>query len=289
MNIAEFTSREIPLDEFPAWSPWPKRLLGLDNWSIPDRTVEKIDAEYDKDKYLELLTIAKQKENVTADDMMAIEFQLETRESFCISSRGKLYEAPAEHMIPSNDAVLTEALSPLMENVDTVVELGCGYGYNLSVLHRNFPDKTYIGGDYSANAVKLSEILYKDHDNISLQVFNFYDATYPILEACAGKKVLLFTRHAIEQLPTAAPFVNALPQYFDRIVVGANLEVVFENYTDTLLDLLRKQYVIANDYNRDLLSQLKAHKDISIEQNDIDVIGPSPLNPTSVIHWRPRR
>jgi len=41
----------VNLNDLPRWSPWPARLLGISPWEAPDRTVEKVDAEYDKDKY----------------------------------------------------------------------------------------------------------------------------------------------------------------------------------------------------------------------------------------------
>ncbi len=47
--------KRIPLDELPAWSPWPARLLGLEPWRIPNRTLAKIDAEYDREKYAQCL------------------------------------------------------------------------------------------------------------------------------------------------------------------------------------------------------------------------------------------
>ena len=41
----------VALDALPRWSHWPGRLLCADAWNGAARTIEKIDREYDKDKY----------------------------------------------------------------------------------------------------------------------------------------------------------------------------------------------------------------------------------------------
>lgn len=110
-----------------------------------------------------------------------------------------------------------------------------------------------------------------------------------MLEQCpSDAKVLLFSRHATEQLPTAAKVFETLSKYTDRIVTVVHMEVAFENYRDSLLDLLRKRYVLANDYNRDLLSLVQAGKEREILRNDHDAYGVNPLNPSSIIAWKPR-
>lgn len=289
MDISTIAVSSIPLQELPKWSPWPARLLGQAEWKVPERTVAKVDSEYDKDEYLRCLTWAeKQTSPITTDDVRHVEFRIAERKSFCVSQKENLFEIPADRIISLDEEIIAEAMAPLMSEVDTVVELGCGYGINLWALSKHFPEKKYFGGEYSQNAVKLAGMLYKDHPNIQVQSLNFYDSAYDVLEKCKGSRVLLFTRHAIEQLPTAAPLFNALTQYFDRIAVGVHLEVAAANYTDTLFGLMRKRYIEINDYNRDLLQILQSRADIVVEKNEPDIVGVSPLNPTSHIVWRPK-
>lgn len=289
MNVAQHATRIIPFDELPAWSPWPARLLGLTSWKAPVRTVEKVDKEYDKDKYKSFLEFAqKSVPPPTPTEVSAYEFQVTARPSICVSQHGKLYELPSEKILPCDRDILMETLSPLMEQADTVVEIGCGYGINLWRLHERFPEKRYVGGDYSENAVRLAQLLYAKHPNITVERCNFYDDSYRLLEQCPKNgKTLLFTRHAIEQLPTAAKVLQTLTQYFDRLAAVVHLEIVAENSDESLLGLLRKQYIAANDYNRDLLSLLRARKDIEILRNEPDAYGQNPLNPTSILIWKP--
>ena len=288
MDINTFATREIPLDEFPNWSPWPKRLLGLEEWDIPERTEEKVDSEYDKDEYLRCANFAKEQNTKDADEVRAFEFKLQERDSICVSSLGKLYELPADQIMPADNQLLLEIMQPLMEEADTVVEIGCGYGINLWELNKNFPDKTYIGGEYSQNAIDLAGMLYADHSNINVEHCNFYDDAYNILEKCpADSKVVLFTRHAIEQLPSAEKVIQTLSKYFDRLIAVVHMEPVIENCKETLFDLMRKRYAEINDYNRDLLSLVQNNKGMEVIRNDYDVYGVSPFNPTTVLVWKP--
>ncbi|MCF7844248.1 MAG: class I SAM-dependent methyltransferase [Kiritimatiellales bacterium] len=288
INIRDYASRIIPLDELPKWSKWPRRLLQLDEWNIPRRTVEKNDSEYDKDKYLSYLNFAKKNGITNADEIRSHEFGLSTFESTVVSQKGILFELPANQIMPANNSVLLDSLSPYIDEADIVIELGCGYGHNLWVMQNQYPNKRYIGGDYSRNAVELSKLIYAKHSNINVEQFNFYDDTYNMLEKCSfGKKVLVFTRHAIEQLPTATQVFNTLSKYFDRIIAGVHIEVGFDNYDNSLLDLMRKKYVIANDYNRDLISVIKQQPGIEMLRNDSDELGINPLNPSSIVTWRP--
>ncbi|MDD3896386.1 MAG: class I SAM-dependent methyltransferase [Candidatus Peribacteraceae bacterium] len=290
MSKTSCFARKIPLNELPQWSPWPERLLGIKGWQTPRRTVEKIDSEYDKDKYADcLMFVKRQKEIIDASDVKNYELRSGNLGKICISRKGKLYEMPADRIADFNANLLTKYAKPFMKKVDTVVEIGCGYGINLWELSKKYPGKKYIGGEYSKNAIETASMLYENSPLISVKYCNFYDSTYNILEQCgANSKVLLITRHAIEQLPTAENVIQTLSQYFDRLVAVVHMEPIHENCDNTLLGMMRKKYTKMNDYNQDLLSIVQNRNDIEILRNDYDVYGVSPLNPTSVLIWKPK-
>ncbi|MSR86572.1 class I SAM-dependent methyltransferase [Candidatus Peribacteria bacterium] len=286
--MEKYTSRVIPLSELPKWSRWPARLLNLVEWKVPTRDVAKVDEEYDKNVYLHCVEYFHSHPGATADDVRAQEFRL-PRPPVCVSRKNVLYEMPSEHLMTVDNEMLIDLLRPYMKDVDTVIELGCGYGYNLYVLRKEFPGKTYIGGEYSQNAVSLAAELYKGAADLRIEQFNYYDDTYTMFEKLPKTaKVLLFTRHSIEQLPSAKKFVETVMKYADRLVTVLHMEVAFENNGDDLLGMLRKRYVTANDYNRDIVGLLTGRTDIEIVRNDPDEYGENPLNPSSVIVWQPR-
>jgi hypothetical protein len=110
-----------------------------------------------------------------------------------------------------------------------------------------------------------------------------------VLDRASGP-VTVLTAQAIEQLPTAANVVETLLRYADRIDTVYHLEPAYELQGNSLMGLLRQRYLDLNDYNRDLIGQLKRHAD-RIEILDIrkDAIGFNPFNALAWIKWRPRR
>ncbi|MDD4628689.1 MAG: hypothetical protein PHE68_04845 [Candidatus Peribacteraceae bacterium] len=291
MDLAALTTRVVPLAELSQWSPWPSRLLGLSEWQTPHRDTEKVDNEYDKDKYARCLAFLKEHEGaVTPKDVRAFELHIDPLKSTCVSNKGVLYEMPQNKIMLTNANLLQETMDPLMKEANIVVELGCGYGYPLWILRQNFPKKKFIGGELSKNAVEIARILYADDPMITVEHCNLYDHSYGPLEQCPrDAKVIVFTRHAIEQLPSAAVFLKTLTQYFDRLVAVVHLEVIPEYDEHSLLDLMRQRYMIMNDYNHDLLKLLRERNDIETMKISYDEVGQNPLNPTSVIVWKPRR
>lgn len=278
----------VPLNGLPQWSPWPGRLLGTVPWSPIERTQEKIDAEYDKDKYASCLAYYREhaQEGITVDHVRK-EWEMRGLTSQkCVSFGEDLFLLSSSEFLSMNDRFLLEMLGSSVAEADIVVELGCGYGHNLWLLAQQFPKKKYFGGEYSAQAVTLAQELYRNSPSIHVEQFNFYDPTYPILDQIEkGRRVLVFTRHAIEQLPSAANVCAVLPRYADKVAAVVHLEPLYEPDGTSLLSLLRKRYTEVNDYNRDLLPLLRANPAVTVQEVQVNVFGLNPLNPTSVIRW----
>ncbi|MFH1422050.1 MAG: hypothetical protein ABIH42_04990 [Planctomycetota bacterium] len=279
--------KPIDLNEFPRWSVWPARLLKQLPWSVPERTIEKIDIEYDKNKYKKLLEdyIATDSKK-TPDEVIDYAFSSAAEQKLCILRRGSLYEVSLRDAQTEYYELLAEVLSEHLRKCNSVVELGAGCGYNLWFLRKRFPDKNYMGGEYSQNAVKLSSLIYKNESNIAVKYFNFYEKeTYRILESLKPP-VLVFTCHAVEQLPSAAMVPDMLADYREQIEDVLHFEPAYELHNNTLLGLMQRRYAEVNDYNRDLISQLKSRSFVQIIKTDTDVFGFNPMNPTSIIHWK---
>lgn len=281
------SAKRIALDELPRWSPWPWKLLDADSTNVPARTIEKIDSEYDKDKYASCIDFYRRHPDATVETVkkqceMKV-LQTETR----VSIGDDLYVIPQIEALTLNDMFFLESAGPSVEQADTIVELGCGYGYNLWLLSKHFPGKTYLGGEYSQNAVALANELYSNgSSSIRVEQFNFYDASYHILEHLRrGGRTLVFTRHAVEQLPSAASVLAGLSRYKKAMHEVLNLEPLYEENKDSLLSLLRRRYIEVNDYNRDLLALLRSDKNIVVHDVRFNVFGLNPLNATSVIRW----
>ena len=283
-----FRTREVDLADLPRWTSWPARLLGLEQAPEGERTLEKIDREYDKDKYARCLDYAQglAREELSPETVRMFE-QGAGHQLMCACSEGELIAVTAQWAMKRYRKIFLNAMRATIRDVSVVIELGCGYGYNLWALSREFPGKRFVGGDYSENAVQLAALLFKAHPEITISRLNLYSPKYELLEDLGDSgSWLIYTVHAVEQLASAAPVLKALEPCRDRIRAVFHFEPASELHDDSLLGLLRLRYAEVNDYNRDLVSRLRERSDICVVQLQQHVFGANPLNPFSVIQWK---
>lgn len=277
----------IPLDELPRWSPWPQRLLGLETYAKRDRTIESVAREYNAEKYPPLLSAWRSGEATSPEELK--ELQIGTHvdnPTMCVSIGDTLCEMDVKAVFDRFQQLLYSVLAPEMEHTDVVIELGCGYGYNLWRLSRSVEDVRFVGGELSAVAVELAQELFADNDRLEVERFNFFDERYDLLDV-KDERVVVFTAHSIEQLPDAAKVIRTLVSQKANIRTVYHFEPVMELYGESLLGLMRRRYTKLNDYNQNLLSELKSNRRIEIKSVQGNVLGINPLNPTSIIAWRP--
>jgi len=276
---------KIELNDLPLWSLWPARLIGFERWNIPSRTIEKVDQEYDKDKYARCLDFVEKKKFVTPEDIKCYEFGLASDAQICVSIGNELYKMSLQEARNLYYKLLLKEMQDEVIKCKTVVELGTGYGFNLWMMQRYFPNCRFWGGEYSINAIKIASYLYHDNPGIKVEFFNFYDEqTYKALKSLEPP-LLLFTSHAIEQLPSSSVFFGFISKYREHIKVVLHFEPLYEVHDGTLLGLMRRRYTEVNDYCRDLLSSVESQDYIRVVDLRKNVLGLNPLNPTSVIRW----
>ena len=209
--------KEISIDELPRYTPWVAILLHLEAFPKVVRNLAKIDAEYDKDKYAKLLAYYNKHPGISISDVWEQGACLPDSGTICFSRKGKLFLTSTANVQQLCDKILIDALTDSVGKVRIVVELGCGYGYNFSVLRNAFPHHLWLGGEYSQNAIELASHLFADCEDVSIMPFNFYDNTWAILESLE-EKALIFTRHSIEQLPRVKSVMLTFYKYKDKIL-----------------------------------------------------------------------
>jgi len=276
--------KKISINELPQYTSWVKRVLHLQPFSKYPRDLAKVDVEYDKNKYAKLLDFYNSKPSTTIADITAQEC-VGIPEKVCISKNDELFQTSVTNLNRFFDDFLIDTLADHIRKAKVVVELGCGWGYNLNVLRKVFPNRLWLGGEYSQNAVKLASHLFEGEKDISISYFNWYDKEWKILEDLT-EKALIFSRHSIEQLPSVRSVIPTFRQYQEKIIEVVHLEPVYE-LTDpaTTLGLMRQAYTQMNDYNTDLLTVLRS-LNVQILKTEAEVIGGNPLNPTSIIQWK---
>jgi hypothetical protein len=277
--------KKISLNNLPSWSRWPEYLLGLASWPSVSRTSEKVDQEYDKEKYARGLEYCMSESDPSYEDAMLHMTSDKTNQNVCISVGDDLLKVTRDEAVYQHKKLLERTLSDEIEKYSTIVEMGCGYGYNLGCLNLEFPHQRFIGCEYSRNAVDMAKLLFKKQPAIDVRLFDFNNKdTYRFLSDLESP-VLVFTMHALEQLPESSHVFDFLSQYKDSIGCVFHFEPIYEFYCETLLGLMRQRYVEINDYNRDLYSEIKRRRDIRIVEVGKNVFGLNPLLPYSIIRW----
>lgn len=253
-------------------NPWTGRLLGWEPFT-KTRDAQQIEREYNQDKYgsllpLNLATVAEysqvQFESVgfAADHVIPVAFGEE------------LVEMPWQIARNLQHSLVTKVIRDF--NPARICELGCGYGLNFPVL-LDITAEVY-GGEYSQNAVTIAQRL-----GLDIHLFDYYKPdSYDLIR----DRTLIFTSHSVEQLPSAQVLLDNLSRHRDKIDKVVHFEPTFLAERNTLVGCLRNRYIEINDYNRDLVTLLKARTDIEILSFQPDLIGLNPLNSTCVIVWQ---
>ncbi len=279
--------QRVELNDLPRHEPGPTVLKRCLETPPQVRDRAQIEREYDGEKFAGALARHESSGGaMTLRDMRLSEYGCVGETEWCFSENDGLYVAALTEVQDRIDTWLADAVTARAGGCRTVVELGCGYGYNFSQLIDRLPDTRFVGGDLSANALELGRRFYRDRANIDFRPVDFTADSYKLLDE-AEPPVLIFTCHAVSQIASAGHLIDTLARYRDRIAGVVQFELVYEAFDDSLLGMLRKAYARACDYNMDLLGEVRRRADlveeIVLEPN---VIGANPLNPLSLLHWR---
>lgn len=137
----------------------------------------------------------------------------------------------------------------------SVYEFGCGSGFNLVALARQFPDIRLYGLDWSKSSCEMVDMLSKSHGlRIRGLPFNFFEPDQGLqLNSQSG----VLTMCALEQVgPRHGPFVDYLLQKKPGICV--NMEPLIELYDENrLIDYLAARYHRKRGYLDGFLPRLK--------------------------------
>lgn len=307
--------RAIPFAEAAVYSPWPDRLLGLEEWQKPRRSYEEMIAEYNEGWYRSLLDewTAFLSEAAPAQRTAALAakffYRVAKRVAQDVEKNSAVYRSSQrEYLFSVGDEFLAGDLTlgtmfhwdVIVRYVDrqrgdirTIVEPGCGSGVNLFNLYTRLDLETIVGGDICSNAVALA-------NGISgalgvpgrFQAFDYADPASLRSLTDGADDYILLTCHSIEQVQIAETHVVeqilALPNP-PRLVI--HCEPVVEAGERSLMGQLCLQYASRNRYNMDLLPSLVRCEQagrLEIVDYQQRVFGFSAFNPTSLISWQPR-
>jgi hypothetical protein len=284
--------RELSLNDLPKHSSWPARLLGADDrGERPGHGGVGVGA-YDE-AYANLLAVARENPGADFRDVQRSANHYAEESPVAVSRAEELFLVDVDEKQELQDEATVASLAGVLDGGETVVSLGCGWGYELGVLAAAYPDCEFVGGDPAENGVALGRELFGDHDRVRVESFDFRDDEWTLLEDVLAERdpagVVLFTQGSLTALPSVRDVVTeTLATYADRVKAVVHLEHVRELHPEeTLLGLLRRQYTDFRNYNDDLLASLQTAEGIDIATATYDVVGGNPLHPLSEIRWEP--
>jgi len=262
---------------------------------MENRNAKQVQEEYDRLIYGPLLDHVKRAgDSLTPEDVLRVAAaqtaernKLTPNEAsrICVSFGDEFFETDLDTIRGRRRTFFLSYMRQIVEPFPTVVELGAGYGAQLYVVTQSFPAKACHGGDISGCAVELARFLFRHNQNVSIHHFNFYEPDSYRIFNDMEEPVLVYTSHAVEQLPSAKPLIDNLAAYREKIGAVVHFEPVYQPDVKTITGLMRARYMEFADYNRDLLVELAGRPDIRIVHQELNVIGQNPLNPTSIVHW----
>jgi SAM-dependent methyltransferase len=182
-------------------------------------------------------------------------------------------------------------LREYFDPADEVVELGCGYGYNLFSLAVSWPHTHLLGFDISPNAVEATRNIARHFGlthRLEAELLDATDGNHPNFQKLRGRN--LFTFFCIEQIPydVSKVVTNILAQSPKRVVHAEPGTALLKRWK--LRDWPDFFYLRSVDYQNelyDVLRTFEAQGKLRIIEARRMPFAPSLQNTGALIAWEP--
>ncbi|MBR1257977.1 class I SAM-dependent methyltransferase [Bradyrhizobium sp. AUGA SZCCT0240] len=217
------------------------------------RTADVVDSEYNLQNWQKMLASKSWLRAANLTDFLAPAVSTERLRKV----DNKILRIDQQRYYRYRIAALGDLILRHAGNARQIVELGCGYGYNLFSLHLNRPDLTLKGFDIAPNGIAAGREIaghFALLDKISLDRIDLTDANDPNFSAIAG--AVVFTFFCIEQIP------YDVHKVVENIIAAKPKRVINIEPTTELLDLTHPRdlvslvYIRSVDYQTQLFTTL---------------------------------
>jgi hypothetical protein len=177
------------------------------------------------------------------------------------------------------------------EATDLVIELGCGWGWHIigSWLAGGPREALYVGAEYTAAGRGATQNLADLDPELRFRAlaFDYNDPFAALGSVGTFRDAVVFSVHSIEQIPhLSADVPRAIAGLAERVRCLHFEPVGWQVSQDS--GGSSQAYAEHHDYNRDLLSVLRAEQAagaLSIDEIALDLVGLNPSNSSTLVRW----
>ncbi len=251
------------------------------------RTQDKVNSEYDGSHWQKILMRKAWRNARSLPEFLV--FPDQTRRLRKVN--GEIVRISAEQYYRYRLKALAELIGRHAGGIDTLVELGTGYGYNLFSIHSHYPDWTLKGFDISKNGIQIGREIalhFGISDRVSFDFIDITNASDPNRTAICNEVVL--TYFCIEQIP------YDVRRVVENIILGKPRRVINIEPNAEFLDLrsprdvVSRLYIRSVDYQTTLfrtLEQLEQERKIRIIARERMPFAPTINNDGMLYCWEP--
>jgi len=183
--------------------------------------------------------------------------------------------------------MIWKILKEFTDKNDVIVELGCGWGWNLFNLIAFGIENKLEGYEVTENGVRSCNTI-NQHYQCNLKIENL-DLTKEIVIGKFKDKTL-FTHYVMEVIKynTRKVLENIINSKPKQVI---HIEPVYELYQNSLRDIASKMYIDYSDYQKSLLKTLQElESEGKVEIKDVRRLGYAhkPEHEASLIRWIPK-
>jgi hypothetical protein len=205
---------------------------------------------------------------------------------------GRVVEIATRDYYKLRLTTLADVIAAQAGAVDELVEIGCGFGYNLFSLTLANRWQRFLGFDISENGIAAARAIAERFNLAERMTFGLLDLTqpdHPNFREIAGKTV--FTCFCIEQIPYDVERViqNIAANHPSRVIHIEPTTELLEPWRP--MDLLNYAYVKSVDYQTHLftaIAQMASRGEVRIVAQQRLGWAPTIHNDGFMIVWEPR-
>jgi hypothetical protein len=282
------TAPEVALDDLPSYSPWSARMLGLQDWKRPERTLEDVEREFERETYAPRYEYIRGHPEAPDHEALEAGMHPEGRGFVCVR-KNQFRRLPVSEAHRLEAGLVAERLSAELP-ASALVELGAGSGR----MSLNLARDGRVKGTPVMALEKMESgrrIIQAMAERKGLSILTgTCDLTAPdITPRPIPEQAVLFTNSVWYLLPAPArQVVEGLKRFKPKAVFHFEPFACFHDER-TLYGQLCSAYLRINKYNAKNGEELRRLHGESIEiiRQEYAVFGNNPYLPHSLIAWKP--